>query len=48
MKDDPIINWPPSVFMTLALMPNLEVPVVTKIWVGGTVALDCFFQFYSS
>ena len=37
IKDDPIINWPLSVFMTLALIPNLEVPVITKIWVGGTV-----------
>ena len=34
------MNWPPSVFMTLAIMPNLEVPVGTKIWVGGTVAPD--------
>ena len=40
MKDAPIINWPHSVLMTLAIMPNLEVPVVTKIWVGGTVAID--------
>ena len=48
MKDDPIINWPPSVFMTLALMPNLEVPVITKIWVGGTEALNRFFFFFYS
>ena len=45
MKDDPIISWPPSVFMTLALMPNLEVPVVTKIWVRGTVDLEKFSHF---
>ena len=37
MKEDPIINWPPSVFMTLALMPYPDVPIIQRIWVGETM-----------
>ena len=39
IKEDPLVTWPPSVFMNLALMPRPDVPTVQRFHVSHIIMI---------